>query len=466
MTATIRLFLLACVCFFSTNIHAQTRADADLLNDISGIKAIDNHAHPLKYVAAGEKADDEFDALPLDALEPFPLPLRLHPTNPEFIGAWRALYRYAHNDMSEAHMRELLAAKQRLLKERGDSFPAWVLDQLNIETMFANRVRMGRGLSAPRFRWVAFDDALIFPLSNEAPKRFNRDYKAFYPGEERLLKRYLADLKVSALPPSLEQYLRQVVTPTLERQKQNGAVAIKFEAAYLRRLDFDDPEEARARAIYARFVRGGEPPASGYKALQDFLFYYIARECGRLSMAVHIHCIEGAGGYYRQSGSNPLLLETVFNDSALRKTNFVVVHGGYPFTQEMRSLLSKPNVYADFSAQTFFMYPRELSGVLRNWLEFYPDKILFGTDAFSFGPEVDWPEVAWLSNTTARQALALALTGMMNDGEITRERALELARMVLRENAIKLYGLRRAANPKPPPPVTRLEKSATPDFLI
>jgi hypothetical protein len=440
MTQAIRLFLLVCICLVAFHIHAQTRADADLLNEISRIKAIDNHAHPLKYVAPGEKADDEFDALPLDALEPFPLPLRLNPTNPEFIGAWRALYRYAHNDMSEAHMRELLAAKQRVLRERGDSFPSWVLDQLNIETMFANRVRMGPGLSAPRFRWVAFDDALIFPLSNEAAKRFNRDYKAFYPGEERLLKRYLADLKVSALPPSLDAYLKSVVTPTLARQKRNGAVAIKFEAAYLRKLDFDDPDEARARAIYARYVKGGEPPASGYKALQDFLFYYIARECGRLGMAVHIHCIEGAGGYYRHSGSNPLLLETAFNDPALRKTNFVVVHGGYPFTQEMRSLLSKPNVYADFSAQTFFMYPRELSGILRNWLEFYPDKVLFATDAFSFGPEVDWPEVAWLSNTTARQALALALTGMMNDGEITRERALELARMVLRENAIKLYG--------------------------
>ena len=122
MTHTIRLFLLACVCFLSANIHAQTRADADLLNEISRIKAIDNHAHPLKYVPAGAKPDDEFDALPLDALEPFPLPLRLNPTNPEFIGAWRALYHYAHDDMSEAHMRELLSLKQRVAKERGDSF--------------------------------------------------------------------------------------------------------------------------------------------------------------------------------------------------------------------------------------------------------------------------------------------------------------------------------------------------------
>src|SRR5256886_8120574 len=215
-----------------------------------------------------------------------------------------------------------------------------------------------------------------------------------------------------------------------------------LEAAYLRKLDFDDPNEAVARATYARYVRGGEPAARDYKVLQDFLFFYIARAAGRLGLAVHIHCIEGAGGFYRQSGSNPLLLETAFNDPTLRKTNFVVVHGGYPFTKEMGSLMSKPNVYADFSAQTFFTYPRELGEILRNWLEFYPDKILFGTDAFSFGPEVDWGEVAWLSNTTARQALALALTGMMHDGEIDRARAMGLAHMVLHDNAAKLYGMK------------------------
>jgi len=419
---------------------AQVGLDRDLLAEISKIKAIDNHAHPLKYVAPGEKPDDEFDALPLDAIAAFPLPVRLSPTNTEFIRAWHDLYGYSHNDMSEAHVRDLMAAKQRVLKDRGDTFPAWILDQLSIETMFANRVAMGRGLTTPRFRWVAFDDALIFPLNNEAAKRSNPDYRGSYPAEEKLLKRYLADLKLGALPPSLDAYLKNVVTPTLERQKKNGAVAIKFEAAYLRKLDFDDPDETRARAMYGRFVRGGEPPANGYKALQDFLFYYIAREAGRLGMVIHIHSISGAGGFYRQSGSYPLLLESAFNDPTLRKTNFVVVHGGYPFTKEMGSLMSKPNVYADFSAQTFFTYPRELSDILRNWLESYPDKILFGTDAFSFGPEVDWGETAWLSNTTARQALALALTGMMNDGEINRERALALARMVLHDNAARLYG--------------------------
>jgi len=431
--------VLGALQFIAPRVAGQAGVDRDLLSEIMKLKAIDNHAHPVKFVAEGEPADTEFDALPLDAIAAFPLPVRLNPANPEFIRAWRDLYGYKHSDMSEAHVRDLMNTKQAIAKQKGEATPAWILDQLNIETMFANRVAMGRGLTAPRFRWVSFDDALIFPLSNEAQKQFNQDYKGFYPAEEKLLKRYLGEVNVRALPATLDAYLKQVVTPTLERQKRNGAVAIKYEAAYLRKLDFDNPDEAKARLTYALYVRGGEPPANDYKALQDFLFFYIARECGRLGIAVHIHCISGAGGFYRQSGSNPLLLETAFNDQSLRKTNFVVVHGGYPFTKEMGALMSKPNVYADFSAQTFFTFPRELSEILRNWLESYPDKILFGTDAFSFGPAVDWGEVAWLSNTTARQALALALTGMMNDGEIDRARAMELARMVLHDNAARLY---------------------------
>ena len=50
-----------------------------------------------------------------------------------------------------------------------------------------------------------------------------------------------------------------------------------------------------------------------------------------------------------------------------------------------------------------------------------------------------WEQVAWVGTTTARRALAIALTGMMRDGEITRAEAL--ARMVMRENAIAAYHL-------------------------
>src|SRR5215831_13026772 len=163
----ILICLTAALLTTPVRVTAQAGLDRDLLAEIMKIKAIDNHAHPVKYVADGEPADTEFDALPLDAIAAFPLPVRLSPTNPEFIRAWHDLYGYSHNDMNEAHVRELLNAKQAVLKQRSDGTPAWILDQVNIETMFANRVAMGRGLNPPRFRWVPFDDALIFPLSNE-----------------------------------------------------------------------------------------------------------------------------------------------------------------------------------------------------------------------------------------------------------------------------------------------------------
>lgn len=419
---------------------AQTAPDPALLAEINRIRAVDNHAHPLRFVNEGETDTDEaFSAPP----QPFDAPVRLRPDNAEYIAAWRELYGYEHDDMSEAHLRELADAKRRAMRERGEGYPAWVLDKLGIEVMLTNRVAMGRGLAPPRFRWTPFADPLMYPLSNAGAGRGNPDDKKEYEGAERILKRYKSELRINTLPPTLDAYLARVVTPTLERQKREGAVALKFATAYLRPLDFTDVPERRARDVYARHVKGGVPPAAEYKALQDFLFRYIAREAGRLGLAVHVHVGAGASGYFNQTGANPFLLEPVLNDPGLRKTNFVLIHGGLPNARETRFLLYKPNVYADFSGQTFLLSKRELSEVLRSWLEFVPEKVLFGTDAFIITPEVGWEELGWLTNRTAREALAIALTGMMQDGQITRERASALARMVMRENAVKLYGLSR-----------------------
>ena len=50
-------------------METQTQSDPYLLTEISKIKAIDNHA-PLKYVASGEKAYNEFDARPANPTPP------------------------------------------------------------------------------------------------------------------------------------------------------------------------------------------------------------------------------------------------------------------------------------------------------------------------------------------------------------------------------------------------------------
>ena len=414
--------------------NAQITADPDLLAEINKIKAIDNHAHPRRVVNAGEIDDEE---TPASATEPLDAPVRLRPDNAEYLLAARSLYGLAEN----ASVEETAAARQRIIKEQGDAFPAWVLDRIGTDVMLANRIAMGRGLGAPRFRWVPFADPLMYPLDNSIASAANPDKRAEYEGSARLLKRYLKEASIPQLPGTLEEYLSKVVDPALARQKSAGAMALKFITAYLRPLDFSNPPAKQAQDVYARFIKEGVPPAADYKALQDFLFRHIARKAGELGLPVHIHVGAGASGYFNQTGANPFLLEPILNDPTLRSTKFVLVHGGSPFAQETRMLLYKPNVYADFSAQTFLLSTRELSMVLRSWLEFVPEKVLFGTDAFEITPEAGWPEHAWMTTRSAREALAIALTGMLKDGQITRERALELARMIMRENAAKLYGL-------------------------
>jgi uncharacterized protein len=432
------LFLIT----ISLSVRAVAQApDPALMAEIRKIRAIDNHSHPPRVVGSGE-SDDEFDALPCDPLEPTEPNTMTRPENPQYLAAWRALWGYEYTDHSEAHVKELIAKKNNIRQEQGDNYPAWVLDQLGIETEFANREAMGRGLDEQHFRWVPFDDALLFPLNNDALAAETPDRKFFFGRENMLLARYRRELGVASMPPTLAEYASRVVTPELERQKNTGAVAIKFEAAYLRSLDFEPASERDAAAVYGKYLHGGAPAKEEYTRLQDYLFRYIAAEAGRLSMPVHIHTGAGCGGYFFLSGSNPLLLESVLNDARLRKTTFVLLHGGAgPFTATIAPLLMKPNVYTDLSEQTWMESPNKLGEVLREWIEWYPEKILFGTDLYPGSGAYDWEEIGWQTSQTGRLALGIALTGMMQSGEITVRRANEIARMVLRENAIKLYHL-------------------------
>jgi uncharacterized protein len=433
------LILLSAGC--SGNRDARTPIDSAILAEVNSIRAFDNHAHPVRFVSSGDQ-DREFDALPVDSMEPASDPLQLRTDDPGVLEAWRALWNYPYGDTSTEHLTAWKEQKLRVAREQADHYPAWVLDKAGIDTMVANRVHMGSSIQPPRFLWVPYIDAFLFPLDNSLLAAKNSDRKAFFADEDAVRAQYLKEAGLETLPKTLDEYLRVVVTPALKRHKQGGAIAEKFEIAYLRPFGFDNVERSAAEKVYSTFVNGkSAPPDEQYKTLQDYLFRFIAMECGRLGMAVHIHTGAGAGSYYDVRGANPLLLEPLFNDPELRKTKFVMVHGGWPFTREITPLLYKPNAYLDYSVQPVILTSATLAGILREWLEWVPEKVLFGTDAYPYGDALGWEETAWLAAKRGREALALALTGMMNDGEISRERARGLARMVLRDNARKLYGL-------------------------
>lgn len=421
--------VVALVTACNAPVRNRPQVDPRIAREIASLKAIDNHAHPMRAVNEGEK-DSEYDALPVGMMESYDtMPLRLRTDNPEFGDASRALF--GRPD-----------AKPQTMKDKGEAYPAWVLDRLGIGVMFSNRVAMGRGLPADRFKWVPYADALMYPLSNQNLGKRDPDRKAFFGGEEKLLLRYLSEAGLTAMPATLREYLA-FVSSVLSKWKQGGAVAVKLEMAYLRTLEVGDPDRADEERLYGTYFKSGVPADAGYKDLQDFLFRHIAAECGRLGMPLHFHSSAGAGRYFDLAGVRPTLLIPVLVDPALLKTRFVFVHGSWPYGRELTALLDKPNVYLDFSGQGFMVYPHALAEEIRSWLEYAPEKVMFGTDASPVTDQIGWEETGWMSAATGRDALGIALTAMVQDREITRDRAMVLARMVMRDNAAKLYGFKQ-----------------------
>jgi predicted TIM-barrel fold metal-dependent hydrolase len=252
------------------------------------------------------------------------------------------------------------------------------------------------------------------------------------------LLRFLAETGVGAVPADLPGYLR-FVDNTLSRWQKEGAVAVKFFDAYLRTLRIADVPEARAADLYAR---GQKEPLvrDEYIALQDFLWRHILLKAGELTLPVHIHSSLGVPPFLRTLESDVRNLEDVLADPRFFKTSVVLIHGGGPWHEIAGYLALKPNVWIDISSMAFVYHTPELAGILRTHLTFAPQKVLFGTDAGG-SPGVPAGDVHHiLLSRATRDALYLALAGLVRDGLVTEGQAIEMGRGVLRENARRLYG--------------------------
>jgi len=97
--------------------------------------------------------------------------------------------------------------------------------------------------------------------------------------------------------------------------------------------------------------------------------------------------------------------------------------------------------WLDLSQQSLSIPPHTLAGWLREWLEVFPDKVLFASDGYPFSDSLGWEDAAFIASRNIRQALGIALRGMLRDHEVTRDQAAAIARGVLHDNAAKLYGI-------------------------
>lgn len=414
--------------------------DPGLTRAIYAIVAIDDHGHPLPRGA--EEVDRDRPINPYD----HPLGLRMRPTNSEYVAAWRVLWGYDYDDFRPDHLVALITKKQDI-KERPDYYQ-WIFRKLNVEAMLYVAAAPEREFTLPRFHWCAHVDWMLWPFAKpDEPDR------TFVPGFIEM-NRQQVGADGGELPATLDKYADTVIDAHLAAVRRQGAVAVKFNTAYYRRIRFEAVPARDASDIWAATVSGVPITARQHTALADHLFRRIIAAAGEHGLPVQIHTGLGAKPHFRAADSDPLLLETVFRDYP--STRFVLLHGGWPYDREGISALAHENVYLDFSCANLYFYPRALAALIRAALEWFPEKVLYGSDTHSDrsiaklsgvpprpNPLAGWEEKSWLVDRTSRQALSLAVAGMLSDHEINGAGAELLARGVLRDNARNLYALAR-----------------------
>jgi hypothetical protein len=403
-----------------------------LLPQIEKIPIVDMHAHP------GYWDDSDIDAMAVTVtdLDPF----RTRATNPEWTAAAKALFGYPYSDLSPEHAAWLDKKDDELRKQWGKDYFTKILDMVGIQVGVANRVAMDYLEDNPRFRWVVFVDPFMFPFNNH-DLAIDPDRAVYFPIQEKVLHRYVAQAGASQLPADLAGY-EALVKRVLDQDKQQGAVAMKFEAPYFRSLvNISDPSHEQAEAIYRKYVSGGVPSADEYLVFQDYIFRYLIGQAGPRHLEVHVHSAVGPTTYYHLRQGNAMDLENILRDIRYKDTIFVMIHGGYPYDRESIWLAALPNVYLDSSEFVLLTYPAEYSRILKNWFEIFPEKVVFGSDAFPYTREIGVPETYWVAVYTARTASAAALAEMVAEGEISEAKALEIARDYFHDTSAKLFGL-------------------------
>jgi uncharacterized protein len=402
-----------------------------LLKQIEQIPIYDNHSH----ATFPDDSDMDAQAAPPDESSV----LRLRDTNPEFVAAAKALFGYPYDDFQPEHAKWLADKEKAAEQARGTAYWDGILDKLNIETCLANRVALGPYLDPKRFHWVFFVDSFFYPFDNRDQTGKNPDMGVYIPLQEKVLHRWMKQENVSALPGNLAGY-ENFVRQTVADNQKNGGVAMKFEAAYFRTLYFGDPPRERANAIYAKYQAGGVPSEEEYRTFQDYIFRVLIDQAGKLNLPMHFHSAVGIGDYFSLRNGNPLNLENVLRDPRYAKVKFVLIHGGYPYTLEMIWLTAAKNVYTDSSLVGYYVYPSELKSILKQWISLYPERMMFGSDAFPFNEAVGAEETFWLAVRSARTAIAAALAELVAEGAFDEGKALQLAHMYLHDNAARLYG--------------------------
>jgi len=237
---------------------------------------------------------------------------------------------------------------------------------------------------------------------------------------------------------TLEDYLT-ALRKAFRRGIDNHMVGVKSALAYDRILKYDNVTKEKAQAVFEQLVardeKQGRIDFQTVKPLQDYMMHCVLDLAEEFNMPVQIHTGLHAGNGNYITNSNPTHLTNLFFEYP--NVNFCLFHSAYPYGGEL-SVLAKnfPNVFIDM-CWSDIISPSYSIRYLNEWLETVPaNKIM------AFGGDYMIVEGVYAHSVMARRIVAKVLIDKVASGYFSEKEAVDIARRILRENAMEIFRLK------------------------
>ncbi len=220
----------------------------------------------------------------------------------------------------------------------------------------------------------------------------------------------------------------------IEDAISGGAVALKTIIAYRSGLRVERWDASAVRGALAEIGAAGGPIRLTAKPLLDTLLLGALRVAARHGIPMQVHTGFGDRDLDLLV-ANPLWLRPILEERALHAAPVILLHC-HPYVKEAAWLAAVyPHVYVDLSL-TIPHLAHGAATAIADALAMAPaTKVLLATDASRI------PELFWVAARHLRQSLGSALDGMAAQDYLRAGQREEIARLLLRDNAKRVYRL-------------------------
>ncbi len=227
------------------------------------------------------------------------------------------------------------------------------------------------------------------------------------------------------------------VRGALKQSVFRGAVGVKTVAAYrasLRLRPVDPDQVGIDFSMLRERARRGDPVRLTGDPLCHSLVFEAGSECRDLDVPLQVHC--GFGDPDEDlAQASPLGLRLLLKDPRYAGLRLILLHC-YPFHREAAYLCAVyPDVYMDLSL-AIPLAAHDGARALDEALGLCPwSKLLYASDASRL------PEIFFVAAALHREAIAESFGQRVASGALHGDEAVQAGRLILRDNAMRVYGL-------------------------